>query len=76
MRDLVAWLWAAAVLLHAADARAHPWMIGEGEPACASCHADPSGAGLLTAYGRATLTVFAAQSAASVTNPLGVARKI
>jgi hypothetical protein len=54
MRGFVSALWGLLVLLCAADARAHPWMIGEGEPACASCHADPSGAGLLTAYGRGT----------------------
>ncbi|HVJ92127.1 MAG TPA: hypothetical protein VM580_20140 [Labilithrix sp.] len=35
------------------DASAYPWMIREGYTGCATCHADPSGAGLLTAYGRA-----------------------
>jgi hypothetical protein len=54
MRRSLLTTWTVLVLLHTADARAHPWMIGEGEPACASCHADPSGAGLLTGYGRAT----------------------
>lgn len=34
-------------------AGAYPWMIREGYTACATCHADPSGGGLLTAYGRA-----------------------
>lgn len=34
-------------------ARAYPWMIKHDYAACAACHADPSGGGLLTAYGRA-----------------------
>jgi hypothetical protein len=33
-------------------ARAYPWMIKHEYAACAVCHADPSGGGLLTAYGR------------------------
>jgi hypothetical protein len=32
---------------------AHSWMIREGYGTCAECHVDPSGAGLLTDYGRA-----------------------
>lgn len=39
--------------LRVSDAAAHPWMIREGYTGCATCHADPSGSGLLTAYGRA-----------------------
>lgn len=31
---------------------AYPWMIRHGYAGCATCHADPSGGGLLTAYGR------------------------
>jgi len=46
----------AAVLLSglgaARRAEAYTWMIREGESRCVSCHVDPSGAGLLTAYGR------------------------
>lgn len=35
------------------DAAAFPWMVKHGYSTCAQCHADPSGAGVLTAYGRA-----------------------
>jgi hypothetical protein len=35
-----------------AVANAYPWMIKHGESRCATCHNDPSGAGLLTPYGR------------------------
>ncbi|MGZ6071784.1 MAG: hypothetical protein ACXWK8_11240, partial [Myxococcaceae bacterium] len=34
-------------------ARAYPWMIRHGYSGCGVCHVDPSGAGLLTDYGRA-----------------------
>lgn len=44
---LVAWLTAPR------EAHAYPWMIRDGYTGCATCHADPSGGGLLTAYGRA-----------------------
>ena len=33
-------------------ASAYPWMIRHAETACATCHLDPSGSGILTAYGR------------------------
>jgi hypothetical protein len=33
-------------------AQAYTWMIRDGHGSCVSCHVDPSGAGLLTAYGR------------------------
>ena len=50
-------VWAAlaalAILTTTRDAAAYPWMIRHGYGACAACHADPSGAGLLTVYGRA-----------------------
>jgi hypothetical protein len=46
----------AAVLLFgvaaARRAEAYTWMIREGESRCVSCHVDPSGGGLLTAFGR------------------------
>jgi hypothetical protein len=45
---LVALLW-----LLVGPAHAHSWMIREGYATCAECHLDPSGAGLLTDYGRA-----------------------
>ena len=35
------------------SASAYPWMIRHDYTACAQCHVDPSGAGPLTAYGRA-----------------------
>src|SRR5437762_945568 len=34
-------------------AAAYPWMIRHDYTGCTPCHADPSGAGLITAYGRA-----------------------
>ena len=36
-----------------ADAWAYPWMIKHGYTVCGTCHADPSGSGLLTQYGHA-----------------------
>ncbi|MEO7094382.1 MAG: hypothetical protein ABI175_14090, partial [Polyangiales bacterium] len=33
-------------------ASAYPWMIRHGQGACATCHLDPSGSGILNAYGR------------------------
>ena len=41
------------LLTFAAPARAYPWMIRHEYTGCVQCHADPSGGGLLTAYGRA-----------------------
>jgi hypothetical protein len=40
------------ILLAGGRAQAFPSMIRHGYNVCQSCHADPSGAGLLTAYGR------------------------
>ncbi|WNG26999.1 hypothetical protein F0U62_25520 [Cystobacter fuscus] len=40
-------------LLVSPRAEAYTWMIRHGYSSCAACHADPSGAGLVTAYGRA-----------------------
>ena len=40
------------VLLSSRDAMAFPWLIREGYNTCNTCHADPSGAGILTQYGR------------------------
>jgi hypothetical protein len=55
-RRAVAWVAAffvlASVLLASRPAFAFPWMIREGYNQCNTCHADPSGAGILTAYGR------------------------
>lgn len=41
------------LLGHAKPAHAYAWMIHHGYSACSACHADPSGGGLLTPYGRA-----------------------
>ena len=51
-------LWAGLLTLAAAlsaprPARAYSWMVTHGYTSCATCHADPSGNGVLTAYGRA-----------------------
>ncbi len=43
----------AFVLLLSRPAEAYPWMIRHHYAACSACHADPSGAGPITAYGRA-----------------------
>jgi hypothetical protein len=40
------------VLGAARRAEAYTWMIRYGESRCVSCHVDPSGGGLLTAFGR------------------------
>jgi len=42
-----------ALLLTPSTAQAYPWMIRHGYTDCALCHVDPSGAGLLSQYGRA-----------------------
>ncbi len=51
------WTWLLAgvlgVCLVPASADAYPWMIKHDYTGCAVCHVDPSGAGLLTDYGRA-----------------------
>jgi hypothetical protein len=45
------------ILFWVRPAAAYPWMIKHEYNNCASCHVDPSGAGLLTAYGRAQSAV-------------------
>jgi len=42
-----------ASIFWARPASAYPWMIRHEYQGCVPCHADPSGAGLLTEYGRA-----------------------
>src|SRR5271156_1031923 len=42
----------ACLLGASRPAHAFPWMIREGYTGCNTCHADPSGAGILTQYGR------------------------
>jgi hypothetical protein len=66
-------LWCAmatclAVLLLAPPARAYPWMIRHHYAACGSCHYDPSGAGAITAYGRAVADSVMRMSDASAQN--------
>ena len=43
----------ATAMSHSPPAFAYAWMIRHGYTGCITCHADPSGAGLLTPYGRA-----------------------
>jgi hypothetical protein len=43
---------AVALLVLPSRAHAYPWMIRHGYTACGQCHADPSGGGVLTDYGR------------------------
>ncbi len=42
-----------AAIFWSRPASAYPWMIRHEYQGCVPCHADPSGAGLLTEYGRA-----------------------
>jgi hypothetical protein len=44
---------AFVIALGSRTASAYPWMIRHEYQGCVPCHADPSGAGLLTEYGRA-----------------------
>lgn len=51
---LLSWIGVfAALLCTSRAASAYPWMIRHEYQGCVPCHADPSGAGLLTEYGRA-----------------------
>lgn len=51
---LLSWIGlVVALLLSTRTASAYPWMIRHGYQGCVPCHADPSGSGLLTEYGRA-----------------------
>jgi hypothetical protein len=55
LRRAFPWFIAAfafALLLVTARADAYPWMIRHHYDSCTGCHEDPSGGGLLTAYGR------------------------
>jgi hypothetical protein len=49
----LSWIGVVAALLWSRPASAYPWMIRHEYQGCVPCHADPSGAGLLTEYGRA-----------------------
>ena len=48
-----AFLIASALSVATFPAQAYPWMNRHGYTGCVTCHADPSGGGLLTPYGRA-----------------------
>lgn len=51
---LLSWIGlVAALLFFSRTASAYPWMIRHQYQGCVPCHSDPSGAGLLTEYGRA-----------------------
>jgi hypothetical protein len=50
---LLSWLVVVAAIFWSRPASAYPWMIRHEYQGCVPCHADPSGAGLLTEYGRA-----------------------
>ncbi len=53
LRIVVAALLAMVVWIWPSEARAYPWMIRHEYTSCKTCHADPSGGGLLNAFGRA-----------------------
>jgi hypothetical protein len=44
---------ASCLLFVSVEARAYPSMLRHGYTGCATCHLDPAGSGVLTAYGRA-----------------------
>jgi hypothetical protein len=51
---LLSWLGVvAAIVFTSRPAHAYPWMIRHEYQGCVPCHSDPSGAGMLTEYGRA-----------------------
>ena len=76
----MAFAWILVILGSARRASAYPWMISKGYTACAQCHADPSGAGLLTAYGRAQsallLSSFDAPGAAEEGEPSSISKQL
>src|ERR1017187_2836655 len=53
MHKAIGWSWALALVFWVIPAHAYPWMIRHDYTGCATCHVDPSGGYLLTAYGRA-----------------------
>jgi hypothetical protein len=52
LRALLSAVVTVAILSFARSAHAYAWMIRESIVACQECHADPSGGGLLTPFGR------------------------
>jgi hypothetical protein len=53
VRAILATLALLSIVAWAEPASAYAWMIRHGYGGCVTCHADPSGGELLTAYGRA-----------------------
>src|SRR5690242_16446566 len=53
VRALFALVVAAVTMTWSARASAYAWMVRHDYAGCNQCHADPSGGGLLTEYGRA-----------------------
>lgn len=51
LRQLLALLLFFGVFVASRSAQAYPWMIRHEYTGCATCHVDPSGGGVLTAYG-------------------------
>ncbi len=49
----LSWVGVVAAIFWSRPASAYPWMIRHEYQGCVPCHADPSGAGLITEYGRA-----------------------
>jgi hypothetical protein len=45
------------LLLCAKDAQAYTWMVRHGYTSCTPCHQDPTGGGILTAYGRSVASL-------------------
>jgi hypothetical protein len=57
-RWLVALVLFALGLLAPERAEAYTWMVRHGYASCSNCHLDPSGAGILNAYGRSQSEIF------------------
>lgn len=64
-KALILAIFGLSLWLAPSRASAYPWMIRHEYSACATCHTDPSGGGLLTRYGRA-------QSALLLSSSLGL----
>ncbi len=57
LRALLVLTLAALCIAWPSRAEAYPWMVRHEYSGCATCHTDPSGAGILTPYGRAQSAV-------------------
>jgi hypothetical protein len=60
-RRLLSSLFLWMLFLAPVPAAAYPWMIRHSYTGCATCHGDPSGGGVLTAYGRQQDVLLATQ---------------